>query len=57
MLQGKAHKLRIFEWISLDLNDRIFSVRANPEALAEASKLDHGLKDNIHNPGNIADTH
>jgi transposase len=40
LLQGKAQKLRISEWVSLEVEDRIFFVRVNPEALAEASKLD-----------------
>jgi transposase len=39
-LQGKAQKLRISEWISLEVDDRIFSIRVDSEALAEVSKLD-----------------
>ncbi len=40
VLQGKAQKLRISDWISLDVDDRIFSVRVNSEVLVEVSKLD-----------------
>jgi transposase len=39
-LQGKAQKLRISDWISLDVDDRVFSVRVNSEVLVEVSKLD-----------------
>jgi transposase len=40
ILQEKVQKLRISEWICLEVNDRVFSVRVDPEALAEVSKLD-----------------
>jgi len=39
-LQEKAQKLRISEWVSIEVNDRVFSVRVNTETLAEVSKLD-----------------
>jgi transposase len=39
-LQEKVQKLRISEWIAIEVNDRVFSVRVDPEALAEVSKLD-----------------
>ena len=39
-LQEKVQKLRISEWISIEVKDRGFSVRVDPEALAEVSKLD-----------------
>ncbi len=40
ILQEKVQKLRISEWICLEVNDRVFFVRVDPEALAEVSKLD-----------------
>jgi Transposase DDE domain len=40
ILQQKAQKLRISEWICLEVNGRVFSVRVDPETLAEVSKLD-----------------
>jgi transposase len=40
ILQEKAQKLRISDWIFLDVEQRRFSVRVNTEALAEVSKLD-----------------
>jgi len=40
ILQDKAQKLRISEWICLEVKHRFFSVRVDPVALAEVSKLD-----------------
>lgn len=40
MLQEKAQKLRISDWIFLDVDHRMFSVRVDAAALAEVSKLD-----------------
>jgi transposase len=40
ILREKAQQLRIFDWIALQVNDRMFSVRVNAVALAEVSKLD-----------------
>jgi transposase len=40
ILQEKVQKLRISGWISIEVNDREFSVEVDPVALAEASKLD-----------------
>jgi transposase len=39
-LRGKAQKLRISDWIILEVNHRVFTVRVNTVALAEISKLD-----------------
>ena len=39
-LEQKAKKLRISDWIFLDVENRMFSVRVNDAALAEVSKLD-----------------
>jgi transposase len=39
-LEQKAKRLRISDWIFLDVENRMFSVRANDAALAEVSKLD-----------------
>jgi transposase len=39
-LEQKAKRLRISDWIFLDVENRMFSVRVNDAALAEVSKLD-----------------
>jgi len=39
-LEQKAQRLRISDWIFLDVENRMFSVRVNDAALAEVSKLD-----------------
>jgi transposase len=39
-LEEKVQKLRISEWISIEVNDREFSVEVDPVVLAEVSKLD-----------------
>jgi len=39
-LEQKAQRLRISDWIFLDVENRMFSVRVNDVALAEVSKLD-----------------
>ncbi len=40
ILQEKAQKLRISDWIFIEVDNRVFSVRVNSAALAEVSKLD-----------------
>ena len=40
LLEQKAQRLRISDWIFLDVENRMFSVRVNDVALAEVSKLD-----------------
>lgn len=40
ILREKAEKVRISGWISIEVNEREFSVEVDPVALAEASKLD-----------------
>jgi hypothetical protein len=40
ILQQKATRLRIAEWVSIEVNDRMFSIQVNSVALAETSKLD-----------------
>lgn len=40
ILKERAQQLRIYDWISLEVNNRLFSVRVNSVALAEVSKLD-----------------
>ena len=39
-LEQKAQRLRISDWIFLDVENRMFSVRVHDAALAEVSKLD-----------------
>ena len=40
ILQERVEKLRISKWATIEVNNRVFSVRVDPLALAEASKLD-----------------
>lgn len=40
LLEQKVQRLRISDWIFLDVENRMFSVRVNDVALAEVSKLD-----------------
>ena len=40
ILEQKAQRLRISDWIFLDVENRMFSVRVHDAALAEVSKLD-----------------
>jgi hypothetical protein len=40
ILQQKATKLRIAEWVSIEVNDRMFSIQVHSVTLAEISKLD-----------------
>lgn len=40
ILKEKVQRLRISDWISLEVNNRLFSVRVSCAALAEVSRLD-----------------
>jgi transposase len=54
-LEEKAQKLRMSQWICIELNDRAFAIGVNTEALAEVSKLDgcYALKTDL--PTTLAD--